>query len=166
MNLPGMRYAASVIFLLVGGCHGLPPLGPGTTIVTYPVFDRPDCNLNLKRSFPGGTLLIDSEESFRSAFECRREVNHQAESGSGVDFSRELVAVFLADGKGRVPKLVRLQRKGERLTALFGVEPYCGGAPPFPITAVHAFLVRREQLSIESTIVTLNRGQRCPKDLP
>lgn len=166
MNLPGMRYAASVIFLLVGGCHGLPPLGPGTTIVTYPVFDRPDCNLNLKRSFPGGTLLIDSEESFRSAFECRREVNHQAESGSGVDFSRELVAVFLADGNGRVPKLVRLQRKGERLTALFGVEPYCGGAPPFPITAVHAFLVRREPLSIESTIVTLNRGQRCPKDLP
>jgi hypothetical protein len=155
-----------VIFLLVGGCHGLPPLGPGTTIVTYPVFDRPDCNLNLKRSFPGGTLLIDSEESFRSAFECRREVNHQAESGSGVDFSRELVAVFLADGKGRVPKLVRLQRKGERLTALFGVEPYCGGAPPFPITAVHAFLVRREPLSIESKIVTLNRGQRCPKDLP
>lgn len=166
MNLPGMRYAASVIFLLVGGCHGLPPLGPGTTIVTYPVFDRPDCNLNLKRSFPGGTLLIDSEESFRSAFECRREVNHQAESGSGVDFSRELLAVFLADGKGRVPKLVRLQRKGDRLTALFGVEPYCGGAPPFPITAVHAFLVRREPLSIESTIVTLNRGQRCPKDLP
>ena len=166
MNLPGMRYSASVIFLLVGGCHGLPPLGPGTTIVTYPVFDRPDCNLNLKRSFPGGTLLIDSEESFRSAFECRREVNHQAESGSGVDFSRELVAVFLADGNGRVPKLVRLQRKGERLTALFGVEPYCGGAPPFPITAVHAFLVRREPLSIESTIVTLNRGQRCPKDLP
>ena len=166
MNLPGMRYAASVIFLLVGGCHGLPPLGPGTTIVTYPVFDRPDCNLNLKRSFPGGTLLIDSEESFRSAFECRREVNHQAESGSGVDFSRELVAVFLADGNGRVPKLVRLQRKGERLTALFGVEPYCGGAPPFPITAVHAFLVRREPLSIESKIVTLNRGQRCPKDLP
>ena len=166
MNLPGMRYAASVIFLLVGGCHGLPPLGPGTTIVTYPVFDRPDCNLNLKRSFPGGTLLIDSEESFRSAFECRREVNHQAESGSGVDFSRELVAVFLADGKGRVPKLVRLQRKGERLTALFGVEPYCGGTPPFPITAVHAFLVRRAALSLESKVVTLNRGQRCPKDLP
>ncbi len=166
MNLPGIRYAASVIFVLIGGCHGLPPLGPGTAIVTYPVFERPDCNLNLKRSFPGGTVLIDSEESFRSAFECPRDADHQAESGSGVDFTRELVAVFLADGKGRLPKLVRLQRKGDRLTALFGVEPYCGGTPPFPITAVHAFLVRRAALSLESKVVTLNRGQRCPKDLP
>ena len=78
----------------------------------------------------------------------------------------DLVVVFLADGKGREPKLVRLQRKGDRLTALFGVEPYCGGAPPFPITAVHAFLVRRAPLSIESKVVTLNRGHRCPKNLP
>jgi len=132
----------------------------------YPVFDRSDCNLDLKRSFPGGTVLIDSEESFRSAFECPRDADHQAESGSGVDFTRELVAVFVADGKGRVPKLVRLQRKGDRLTALSGVEPYCGGTPPFPITAVHAFWVHRAALSLESKVVMLNRGQRCSKDLP
>lgn len=165
MNLSNLLYSASVIFLLVGGCHGLPPLGPGTAVVTYPLFERPGCNLNLN-AFPGSTLLIDSEETFRSAFECPRDANHQVESGSSVDFSRDLVVAFLADGEGNAPKLVRLQRKGDRLTALFGVEPYCGGAPPFPITAVHAFLVRRAPLSIESKVVTLNRGHRCPKDLP
>ncbi|MBL8633978.1 MAG: hypothetical protein JNM40_12215 [Myxococcales bacterium] len=166
MNLSDLRYAASVICLLVGGCHGLPPLGPGTAVVIYPVFERSDCNLNLNRSFPGGALLIDSEEAFRSHFECPRDADHGFERGSSVDFSRDLVVVFLADGKGRRPKLVRLQRKGDRLTALFGIEPYCGGAPPFPITAVHSFLVRRAPLSIESKVVTLNRGHRCPNDLP
>ncbi len=166
MNLSNLLYAAPVLFLLVGGCHGLPPLGPGTAVVTYPVFERSDCNLNLNRAFPGGALLIDSEEAFRSHFECPRDADHLVERGSSVDFTRDLVVVFLADGKGRAPKLVRLQRKGERLTALFGIEPYCGGAPSFPITAVHAFLVRRAPLSIESKVVTLNRGHRCPNDLP
>ena len=166
MNLSNLLYAAPVLFLLVGGCHGLPPLGPGTAVVTYPVFERSDCNLNLNRAFPGGALLIDSEEAFRSHFECPRDADHLVERGSSVDFTRDLVVVFLADGKGRAPKLVRLQRKGERLTALFGIEPYCGGAPSFPITAVHAFLVRRAPLSIESKVVTLNRGHRCPSDLP
>ena len=166
MNLSNLLCSASLISLFACGCHGLPPLGPGTAVVTYPVFERSDCSLNLKRSFPGGALLIDSEEAFRYHFECPRDADNRVESGSSVDFSRDLVVVFLADGKGRAPKLVRLQRKGDRLTALFGVEPYCGGAPPFPITAVHAFLVHRAPLSIESKVVTLNRGHRCPNNLP
>ena len=152
LNLSKLLRRVTAIALLVGGCHGLPLVAPGATEVTYPSFERSDCGLNLNRSFPGGTLLIDSEESFHAHFACRG--------------SSDLVVVFLADGKSRAPKLVRTERKGDRLTAIFSVEPYCGGAPPFPTTAVHPFLVRRASLSLESKVVTLNRFKSCPKDLP
>jgi hypothetical protein len=166
LNLSTLLRRVTAIALLVGGCHGLPLVAPGATVVTYPSFERSDCSLNLNRSFPGGTLLIDSEESFRAHFACRGSSENRVESGSGVDFSRDLVVVFLADGKSRAPKLVRIERKGDRLTAIFSVEPYCGGAPPFPTTAVHPFLVRRASLSLESKVVTLSRFKSCPKDLP
>lgn len=156
----------SMMVLLLGGCHGLPPLEPGSVVVQYPVWERADCTLNLQRTFPGGSLIIDSEGAFRSAFECHHDTNQRAAGEPIVDFSRELLVVFLADGKGHVPKLVRLQRKGDRLTALFGVESYCGGAPPSYLTAVHSFLVRRAPLTAESKVVTLHRGPRCPNNLP
>lgn len=157
---------ATAIALLAGGCHGLPLVPPGAAVVTYPAFARGDCSLARNVFFPGGTLLIDREEAFRANFECHGNSDGRGESSSGVDFSRDLIVVFLATGSGLVPKLARLERKGDRLTAIFSVERYCGGAPPSPITVDHAFVVRRAPLTIESKLVTLNRARRCPKGLP
>lgn len=160
-----LRHGAAIA-LLAGGCHGLPLVPPGAAVVSYPAFERWDCSLARNVFFPGGTLLINSEEAFRANFECHANSDDRGESNSGVDFSRDLIVVFLATGASLAPKLARLERKGDRLTAIFSVERYCGGAPPFPITADHAFVVRRAPLTLESKLVTLNSARRCPKGLP
>lgn len=166
LNMSKSLRRAAEIALLAGGCHGLPLVEPGAAVVTYPSFSRGDCSLSQSGFFPGGTLLIDSEAAFRANFECPSSSDDRAGSSSGVDFSRDLIVVFLATGKSLMPKLARLERKGDRLTAIFSVEPYCGGAPPFPITAVPAFLVRRAPLTLASKAVTLHRDRSCPKGLP
>ena len=155
---------ATAIALLTGGCLAS---APRANVVTYPSFAR-DCGLTPSGEqprIPGGTLLIASEEAFRANFECYDRVGGRIESQSGINFSRDVIAVFSASGDGNLPRLTRLERAGHRLTAIFSVEPYCGGAPPSARTAVHVFVVPAAPLTLESKAVRSD-GERCPSDLP
>ncbi len=157
---------AAVGVLFVSGCHGLPLVPIGATVVTYPPFDRWDCNLKEGLFVPGGALLIDSEEAFRAKFECYEAPGARVERSSGVDFSRDAIAVFLSFGQGSAPKFARLERKDDRLKAIFRVEAYCGGAEPYEMRTVQSFLLRREPVTLESQTIELKPIVRCPTGLP
>lgn len=158
-----MRCVAQWALIFVG-CQGLPRVVPGATEVTYPSFERSDCSLKPDVSFTNGTLIIDSEAAFGAHFTCADNRDIGAKNGAGVDFSANLLVVFVADGKSHAPKFVRLERKGDRLTALFVTETYCGGAPPVPRLTDQAFVVPRAPLLLNSHVVT--RFRRCPNNLP
>mgnify|MGYP001184545592 CR=1 FL=1 len=134
--------------------------------VVFPVFAPDACSLRLVDGQPpAGTLLVTSEEEYQARFECFEGPGKPIERPSGIDFSRNHLAVFGAGGDARAPDFDRLERSGNRLTAFFGTVKYCGGAPPFPIVAIRMFLVPKQSFALVSKTFDLP-AEDCPRDLP
>lgn len=157
------------------GGHGVavtstvPPLPAGATLVDAPALDIPGCwpsaGDDAQLSLPGGVRLLDSEEAFQALYRCFDERGDAVPARSGVDFSRDVIAVFVSFGDEVAPRLERVERLGDTLTAVFGKTAYCGGAPPPEIPAVHALVLRKEPLTLAVTQFTYPH-EPCPPDLP
>lgn len=164
--MPTASRRATAITLLTAGCLRAAPHAQVANAVTYPSFAG-ECSLRSSGEHLGipGARLIASEEAFRASFECFDRAGGRVESRSGLDFTRDVIVVFGATGEGNLPRLTRLERDGDRLTAIFSVESYCGGAPPDAATAVHSFVVPAAPLTLERKVVVTD-GEPCPGDLP
>ncbi|MEZ4293715.1 MAG: hypothetical protein R3B70_01975 [Polyangiaceae bacterium] len=171
--------------LFASGCSPIPPVGEGAKVIVgegaevgpnggplpgVATFEPEACSFaNEPRAtqprIPGGALLIDSEEAFKARYQCFDAKLNVVEKSSGVDFSKDVIVVFAASGDAVAPKLERVERAGDKLTAVFGLTSYCGGAPPPVITTVSAFVVKKAALTLETKSFTYSH-ERCPSDLP
>ncbi len=177
------RLAAVLLAVGCGGRHGggsrsadshsaapaIPPLTDGATVVEAPRFEpvgcRPGAREDAQPSVPGGARLLDSEEAFQALYLCFDEQGAVVPKSSGVDFTQSVIAVFSSHGQAVAPRLERLERLGDTLTAVFGQTAYCGGAPPPEIATVHAVVVKRERLTLATTHFVYPH-EPCPRDLP